>query len=154
MVSTCLTLSQQLVSYPRLRPKEKSLDTSDWNDNDIEKPDFGSDINLGGGEISYGFFAKEGLPLQDSVQAKEIKARFPHRFCFVAGMEFSVSLDKKIVIPRIEISARKVCNFGSSCAVDFDEEGGPNNGVTVAHIISELHCTEYQKHIIIWGLLR
>ena len=141
--------------YPLLRPLDLSLDPSKWNNSDIDKLDFGRDINEGFGGICSEFFVERGLPLQDSVQAKEIKARFPHRFCFLANMTFGVSLNKKIIITGCSIYAQKACNFNDNSIILFvdegeeeeeegyEEEGYSNNGVTVAHILSELYCPEY-----------
>ncbi|OEU11420.1 hypothetical protein FRACYDRAFT_245973 [Fragilariopsis cylindrus CCMP1102] len=138
--------------YPSLRPLDLSLNPSNWNNNDIDKLDFGRGKEKGRIDIS-GFFAEKGLPLQDSVQAKEIKARFPHRFCFGASFWFDVSLNKKIVITGLSIFALKACIFNDNSTILFEdegrgedeedeEEGNSNNGVTVAHILSELYCPE------------
>jgi hypothetical protein len=59
-------------------------------------------------------------------------------------MMIGVSLDKKIVITGIFISAKKACDFDDNLPINFECEGGgrQNNGVTVAHILSELFCPE------------
>ncbi|OEU11935.1 hypothetical protein FRACYDRAFT_245059 [Fragilariopsis cylindrus CCMP1102] len=138
--------------YTSLRPLDLSLDPSKWNNSDIDKLDFGRNINEGFGRICSGFFAEKGLPLQDSVQAKEIKARFPHRFCFLANMTFGVSLNKKIIITGCSIYSQKAGEVNGNWSIEFqnegeeeegyEEEGKTNNGVTVAHILSELYCPE------------
>eukprot|EP00536_Pseudo-nitzschia_multiseries_P018275 jgi/Psemu1/228389/e_gw1.2330.6.1 len=93
---------------------------------------------------------KRRLSFQNSPQANAIKARFPYWFIFEATLNIGVSVDRKIVITGVSLDVRKTHSDEDWCPIALfhnegeDREGraAPNNGVTIAHVLSELYCPE------------
>ena len=79
-----------------------------------------------------------GLRIRHSPIGSSILARFPTPIQFIANFNMEMTLNKEIVIAKLELDITK------STIEDylaFDDPQIPNHGVTVAHILAELACT-------------
>lgn len=163
MKSCCVyepnTTEPMFGKYPMLRPLDRTINTLHFNKLSNDDLDFQTDtiaghINMFDGAADQGrwFEGEErGLPLQDSAGANSITLRFPYLFSFYSDVAINVSLDKKIVITGFSLEARKKLlhdaewlsiAFYDETPIGIEDTSCSNNGVTVAHIMSELHCPD------------
>lgn len=147
--------------YPMLRPLNRTINPIYFkklsnDDLDLQTDVIAGHINMFDGvadhdEERWYKGERRGLPLQDSAGASSIKVRFPYLFSFYSDVAINISLDKRIVITGFSLEARKkLFHDADWWSIAFYDEALPsiidiscsNNGVTVAHILSELYCPD------------